>query len=107
MFIVNFLFGKSDKNVKKKDRLMKDYICKYVKQDTTSIGESIAVTEERIIVKSEDAILSIPMSAVIKLVGDDVISIGDFNRKEVEEAGETWVKETKKELKFDEKGMLL
>ena len=80
------------------------YINKFVKQDYIGIGESIGVEGRRIIIKSPESILSIPVEAVLK--NEETISVGDFNRDEALQLGKEW-DERKNVMKFDEKGMLI
>jgi len=80
------------------------YIGKFVKQDYIGIGESIGVDGRRIIIKSPESVMSIPVEAVLK--NDETISVGDFNRDEALQLGKEWA-ERKDVMKFDEKGMLI
>jgi hypothetical protein len=80
------------------------YIGKFVKQDYIEIGESIGVEGRRIIIKSPESILSIPVEAVLK--NEETISVGDFNRDEALQLGKEW-DERKNVMNFDEKGMLI
>lgn len=81
-----------------------DYTGKFVKQDGTDIGESVAVYENRIIVKNADGFFSVSMEAVTENAGN--ILVGDFDREEAVRLGKEWF-DRKDTLKFDEKGMLI
>ena len=81
-----------------------DYVGKFIKQNNTDIGESIAVEKDRIIVKNPNGIMSIPLGAVI--TNTENIVVGDFNREESLQLGKEWF-DRKDTLKFDEKGMLI
>jgi hypothetical protein len=80
------------------------YIGKFVKQDYIEIGESIGVEGRRIILKSPQNFLSIPVEAVLK--NEQTIAVGDFNRDEALQLGKEW-DDRKNVMKFDEKGMLI
>lgn len=81
-----------------------DYTGKFVKQNGTDIGESIAVDENRIIVKNAERIFSISRDAVT--ANAENILVGDFDREEAILRGKEWF-DRKDTLKFDEKGMLI
>lgn len=81
-----------------------DYTGKFVKQNGTDIGESIAVDQNRIIVKNADSIFSISREAVT--ANAENILVGDFDREEAIRRGKEWF-DRKDTLKFDEKGMLI
>jgi len=81
-----------------------EYIGKFVRQSNNDIGESIAVVENRLIVKNPDNIMSIPIEAVS--TNAEHIAVGDFNEEEALRLGKEWF-ERKDTLKFDEKGMLI
>jgi len=80
------------------------YIGKFVTQSGIDIGESIAVVEKGIIVKSKDDFLSIPFEKVV--TNAEKIAVGDFNREESLQCGKEWF-DRKDTLKFDEKGMMI
>jgi hypothetical protein len=75
-----------------------------VKQDYIEIGESVGVDGRRIIIKSPQNFMSVPIEAVLK--NDETISVGDFNRDEALQRGKEWA-ERKDVMKFDKKGMLI
>lgn len=81
-----------------------EYIGKFVKQKGTDIGESVAVSDARFIIKNKDGFLSVPAQAILK--NHEFIEVGDFNMEESIKLGNEW-NEKKDTLKFDEKGMLI
>lgn len=99
-------FKKNIKNPEEKGNKFNahEYVGKFIKQNNTDIGESIAVEKNRIIVKNLDGIVSIPLGAVI--TNTESIVVGDFNREESLQLGKEWF-DRKDTLKFDEKGMLI
>ncbi len=80
------------------------YIGKFITQSGIDIGESIAVVEKGIIVKSRDDFLSIPFEKII--TNAEKITVGDFNREESLQYGKEWF-DRKDTLEFDEKGMMI
>ncbi|MCG2728636.1 MAG: hypothetical protein L6244_08320 [Candidatus Methanoperedenaceae archaeon] len=104
--ISNFFKKNNTRNPEKKGNKLKvhDYTGKFVKQNGTDIGESIAVDKNRIIVKNADSIFSISAEAVT--ANAENILVGDFNMEEAIQRGKEWF-EKKDTLKFDEKGMLI
>ncbi len=103
--ISNF-FKKGTQNPTKEGTTFKahEYIGKFVKQNNTDIGESIAVEGERIIVKNPDRIMSIPVKAVV--TNAENIVVGDFSWEESLQLGKEWF-DRRDTLKFDEHGMLI
>ncbi len=99
-------FKKNVKNPEEKGNKFNahEYVGKFVKQNNTDIGESIAVEKDRIIVKNSDGIMSLPLEAVI--TNTESIVVGDFNREESLQLGKEWF-DRKDTLKFDEHGMLI
>lgn len=81
-----------------------NYIGKFVKQNGTKIGESIAVDEARFIIKMPDGFISVPIASVMKNTDD--IEIGDFNMEESRKLGNEWF-ERKDTLQFDKNGMMV
>lgn len=100
---ISSFFGKKPPE-KSSDLSADSYIGKFVKQDYIEIGESIGVDGRRIIIKSPESVMSIPVEAVWK--NDETISVGEFNRDEALQLGKEWT-ERKDVMKFDEKGMLI
>ncbi len=101
---ISSFFGIKPREKESCDLNAKSYIGKFVKQDYLEIGESIGVEGRRIIIKSPESIMSIPVEAVLK--NEETISVGDFNRDESLKLGKEW-DERKNVMKFDEKGMLI
>jgi len=101
---ISNLFGIKPKEKESSDLQADCYIGKFVKHDYLEIGESIGVEGRRIIIKSPQNFLSIPVEAVLK--NEETISVGDFNRDEALQRGKEW-DERKNVMKFDEKGMLI
>lgn len=80
------------------------YTGKFVKQNNTDIGESIAVDGRRIIVKNPESTISIPVEAVLR--NSENIAVCDFDREEAIRLGNEWAQK-KDVLKFDDKGMMV
>ncbi|RZN16456.1 MAG: hypothetical protein EF812_00035 [Methanosarcinales archaeon] len=85
--------------------LQSEYTCKYVKHGAEKIGESIAVSNGVIIVKSEEGTLAIPVEKVKRTTENDII-LKDFNESEAKTYGEEWLNTNTNKLEFDEEGML-
>jgi hypothetical protein len=81
-----------------------DYIGKFVQQSGTNIGESIAIEKDRLVVKSSDIFMSIPLEKIV--TNTENIVIGDFNREESIQFGKEWF-EKRDTLKFDKNGMMI
>jgi hypothetical protein len=98
-------FKKNPQNLEKDGQLKSHlYIGKFVKQDNTGIGESIAVEGKRIIIKNPESVMSIPLEAIMRI--DENIIVGDFEREESLRLGKEWA-DQKDTLVFDEKGMMV
>lgn len=89
---------------KESDFKIHAYIGKFVKQNNSDIGESIAVDGGRVIIKNSGNIISVPIETVIK--NAETIVVGDFDQEESSRLGKEW-SDRKDTLKFDDKGMLL
>ena len=100
-----YFFKKNKKSVSYEKILQSEYTCKYVKHGTEKIGESIAVSNGVIIVKSERGTLAIPVEAVKRTTENDII-LKDFNESEAKTCGEEWLNTNTNKLEFDEEGML-
>ncbi len=81
-----------------------DYIGKFVQQNGTNIGESIAFEKDRLVVKSSDIFMSIPLEKIV--TNTEKIVVGDFNREESIQFGKEWF-EKRDTLKFDKNGMMI
>jgi len=97
-------FKQNPHDLEKDGQLVHLYIGKFVKQNNSNIGESIAIEGKRIIIKNPESILSIPLEAIIKIT--DNIVVGDFDREESLLLGKEWA-DRKDVLIFDDKGMLV
>jgi hypothetical protein len=64
------------------------YIGKFVKQNGSDIGESIAVDKTRFIVKNQEGFISVPISVVLK--NNENIEVGDFDTEESFRLGKAW-----------------
>lgn len=109
MSVLNKISNCFKKNIKNPEEegnksIAHEYVGKFVKQNNTDIGESIAVEKNRIIVKNSDGIVSLPLGAVI--TNTENIVVGDFNVEESIQLGKEW-SDRKDTLKFDDKGMLI
>lgn len=80
------------------------YVGKFVKHDGSDIGESIAVENDRIVVKNSGIFMSIPLEKIVTN-GENIV-VGDFDREEALKLGKEWF-DRKDPLEFDEKGMLI
>ena len=99
-------FNRKKENITDERIIRSKYSCKYVKRDGKNIGESIIVKNKRLIVKSEQRTLAIPLEAVENTKEDDVI-VKDFDEAEAEKFGEEWLNHQRDKLEFDENGMLI
>jgi hypothetical protein len=98
-------FKKNPQNLEKDCQLNSHlYIGKFVKQNNTDIGESIAVEGKRIIIKNPESVMSIPLEAIMRI--DENIIVGDFEKEESIRLGKEWT-DKKDTMVFDEKGMLV
>lgn len=98
-------FRKNQQNTEKEELTrVRLYIGKFVKQKNIDIGESIALEHNRLIIKNQERIVSIPQEAIIKT--EDNIILGDFDMEESIKLGKEWA-DRKDTLKFDDKGMLI
>jgi len=100
-------FFKRNKEKIVDERILRSkYSCKYVKQGGKTIGESIIVKDNRLIVKSEQRTLAIPLEAV-ENTNEDNVMVKNFDEDEAEKLGEEWLNHQTDRLKFDENGMLI
>lgn len=77
---------------------------KYVLHDKNTIGESVAIADENLIIKDKAKMLCVPFD-VIERVDDEYVYVKDFNYDEALAAGEVWFEGSRDTLHFDEKGM--
>ncbi len=80
---------------------MDDLICKYVVKDGKTIGESIDVYEDCLIVKVGEEFLAIPRNCILK-VESEKIHVKDFDVEMAREIGEVWVVEKSKPVTLGE-----
>lgn len=77
---------------------------KYVLHDKNTIGESVAIADENLIIKDKVRMLCVSFD-VIERVDDEYVHVTDFNYDEALAAGEAWFEGSRDTLHFDEKGM--
>ena len=97
--------NKNQDNLQKEKKLdAREYTGKFVKQNGFEIGESVALENNRIVVKSKDNYMAIPID---KIIGNtDFIALGGFDMDESLKFGKEW-SEKKDALKFDKNGMMI
>ncbi len=95
---------KQDSESKEKSINVHEYIGKFVKQSGSDIGESIAFDNNRVVVKSKEYFMSIPLEKIT--ANTDIISVGDFDRDESLKLGKEW-SDKKDTLRFDRNGMMI
>jgi len=93
-----------DSEKRESDLNFREYIGKFVRQNGADIGESIALDNKRVVVKSKEYYMSIPLDKIT--TNTDVIAVGDFDRDESLKFGKEW-SEKKDTLKFDQNGMMI
>ena len=81
-----------------------EYTGKFVKQNGADIGETVALDKNRVVVKSKEYYMSIPLDKIT--TNTDIIAVGDFDRDESLKFGKEW-SEKRDTLKFDQKGMMI
>ena len=103
--ISGFFRIKNQDSAKKETNLnAREYTGKFVKQNGADIGESVALDNNRVVVKSKEYFMSIPLEKIT--ANTDVIAVGDFDRDDSLKFGKEW-SEKKDILKFDQKGMMI
>ncbi len=95
---------KQDSGSKENSISIHEYIGKFVKQSGSDIGESVAFDDNRVVVKSKEYFMSIPIEKIT--VNADIIAVGDFDRDESLRLGKQW-SDKKDTLKFDRNGMMI
>ncbi|MFP3947037.1 MAG: DUF5749 family beta-barrel protein, partial [Archaeoglobaceae archaeon] len=78
-----------------------DLVCKYVMKGGESIGESIDVHNDRLIVKVGSDFLAVSVNNIEK-VESDKIYVSDFDQKNAEDAGKKWIDEKSKPVSLEE-----
>lgn len=103
--ISNFLKKINQESGQKENNLdAREYTGKFVKQNGADIGESVALDNNRVVVKSKDYYMSIPLEKIT--TNTDFINVGDFDRDESLKSGKEW-SEKRDTLKFDQNGMMI
>ncbi len=95
---------KQDSGSKENNFNVHEYIGKFVKQSGSDIGESVAFDKDRVVVKSKEYFMSIPLEKIT--ANTDVIAVGDFDRDESMRLGKEW-SDKRDTLKFDQNGMMI
>lgn len=78
-----------------------ELVCKFVMKGDESIGESIDVHNERLIVKVGSDFLAVSVNNIEK-VESDKIYVSDFDHKKAEDAGKKWIDEKSKPVSLEE-----
>ncbi len=99
-----FRIKKPDSAKKENIPNAREYTGKFVKQNGADIGESVALDNDRVVVKSKEYFMSIPLEKVT--ANTDIIAVGDFDRDDSLKFGKEWF-EKKDRLKFDQNGMMI
>lgn len=103
--ITGLLRKNNQESEQKENKLeAREYIGKFVKQNGFEIGESVAFDSNRIVVKSKENYMSIPLNKIT--ANSDVIHVGGFDMDESIRFGKDW-SEKKDILKFDKNGMMI
>ncbi len=95
---------KQDSGPKENNYSVHEYIGKFVKQSGSDIGESVAFDNNRVVVKSKEYYMSIPLEKIT--ANTDIIAVGDFDRDESLKLGKEW-SDKRDTLKFDQNGMMI
>lgn len=82
----------------------REYTGKFVKQNGFEIGESVALENNRIVVKSKDNYMAIPIDKIT--ANTDFIALGGFDMDESLRFGKEW-SEKRDTLRFDKNGMMI
>ncbi len=103
--ISGFFRNKNPDSTEKESRLeAREYIGKFVKQNGFDIGESVAFDNNRIVIKSKDNYMAIPLDKIT--ANTDVIAVSGFDMNDSLKFGKEW-SEKRDTLKFDKNGMLI
>lgn len=78
-----------------------ELVCKYVMKGGESIGESIDVHNDRLIIKVGSDFLAVSVNNIQK-VESDKIYVSDFDQKKAENAGKKWIDEKSKPVSLEE-----
>ena len=82
----------------------REYTGKFVKQNGSDIGESVALDNNRIVVKSKENYMAIPVDKIT--ANTDFIAVGGFDMDDSVNFGKEW-SEKRDTLKFDKNGMMI
>ena len=97
--------NKNQDSPQKENKLdAREYTGKFVKQNGFEIGESVALENNRIVVKSKDNYMAIPIDKITS--NTDFIALGGFDMDESLKFGKEW-SEKRDTLKFDNNGMMI
>lgn len=99
-----FRKSKAESSKKENNVNVREYLGKFVKQNAVDIGESIAFENNRIVVKSKDTYMAIPLEKITS--NSDVIAVCGFDMDESLKFGKEWY-EKRDILKFDNNGMMI
>lgn len=78
-----------------------DLICMYVFRGNESLGESIDIYNDHLIVKVGSEFIGVPKKC-IKSVEDGKIFLGDFDEEKAREVGRKWIEEKSRPVSLDE-----
>lgn len=78
-----------------------ELVCKYVMKGEESIGESIDVHNDQLIVKAGSDFLGVSVNNIEK-VESDKIYVSDFDQKKAEDVGKKWIDEKSKPVSMEE-----
>lgn len=103
---ISGFFRKKKQDSEKKESILnaREYTGKFVKYNGAEIGESVALDNNRVVIKSKEYFMSIPFEKI--KANTDVIAVGDFDRDESLKFGKEW-SDKKDKLKFDQNGMMI
>ncbi len=103
--ISGFLRIRNQDSAKKENNLnAREYTGKFVKHNGADIGETVALDNNRVVVKSNEYYMSIPLEKIT--ANTDVIAVGDFDMDESLKFGKEW-SDKRDTLKFDQNGMMI
>jgi hypothetical protein len=103
--ISGFIMNKKQDSEQKERKLdAREYTAKFVKQNGFDIGESVALDNNRIVVKSKENYMAIPYDKIT--ANTDFIAVGGFDMDESLKFGKEW-SEKRDTLKFDKNGMMI
>jgi len=103
---ISGFFSKIKRDSEQKENKLdaREYTGKFVKQNGFEIGESVAIDNNRIVVKSKDNYMAILVDKIT--ANADFIAVGGFDMDESLKFGKEW-SEKRDTLKFDTNGMMI